>query len=131
MSAITEACEKLATRQLSSSSGLMFTDSPLHGPKITPLDQRSMELFIECNPQYELFPHGEDFLIKSIRPMVFDNENGAQKRYCECCGYDTFEVLTVIRREAAVYEDHFTSEKPLSKDHLTTCLSCGRKVHIP
>jgi hypothetical protein len=130
MKEIIKACELLAQRQFENSNGIMFTDNIISGPKLTPLDTEMAVLFMQNNHQYSFTPSGSDFKIELAKACVFQNERGENQLYCESCGYDQFEVMTVLRRECTLWECGITAIKNLSKDHLTTCLCCGRKVHM-
>lgn len=130
MKEIVKACELLAQRQFENSNGIMFTDNMISGPKLTPLDTEMAALFMRNNPQYVFSPYASDFQIKVAKTCVFQNERGENQLYCESCGYDQFEIMTVLRREGTLWEGGITTIKNLSKDHLTTCLCCGRKVHM-
>ena len=130
-SVILKACEMLAVRSFETSAGLMFHEAGISGPKMLAIDIEQGDQFMQEHRQYDFQNYGHAEYKVSIRSdKVFNNEHGAMQTFCTECGYDQFEVLTVIRREALLFVGGITSIKPLSKDHLSTCLCCGRKIHV-
>jgi hypothetical protein len=130
MRKILKALEMLAQRQFEHSNGLMFSETPLAGPKMTVLDGEMGELFIQHNRQYTFIRAGDVFQVKLCEGTVFNNEHAQDQVFCSECGYDQFEVMTVIRREALVFKQSIATLNMLSRDHLSTCLCCGRKIHV-
>ena len=130
MRKILKALEMAAQRQFSNSNGLMFSETPLSGVKMTVLDSEMGELFIQANRQYTFVRSEHDFQVKLCEGTVFNNEHAQDQVFCSECGYDEFEVMTVIRREAFLFKQSIVSVKLLARDHLATCRCCGRKIFV-